>query len=128
VPTAAAAALLALLLAAGSGSPRPSVRAGDLHGPVPGDDGGRVWQVPVGAVDRDGSVVSFEVDWGDGSTLWVTTACGPVGEAVGLRLPHEYRRQGTYRFRVRATSVDHCAHPRLAQLSGWAARSFAVGP
>lgn len=128
MPTVAHALLAALVLVGAGGSPRPSVRMGDLHGPVPSEDGGRVWQVPVGAVDRDGSVVSFEVDWGDGRTLWVTTVCGPAGESVTLRLPHEYDGRGTYRVRVRATSVDDCDDPRRAQLSGWAAASFTIGP
>lgn len=124
--TAAGLVAAAVLVAAppagaAGGSPRPAVTLGELRGPVERASGELRWRLPVSAVDPDGSVVAVEVDWGDGTRLYVHTSCGAPGSAVPLHLAHAYARPGTYRVRVQATSVDDCAEPRLAQLSPWAA-------
>lgn len=106
--------------AAAGTSPRPAVEVGELRGPVTRPDGEVRWRLPVAAVDPDGSIVEVEVDWGDGSRLYLLTVCLGPGDPLTLHTTHAYERPGTYVVRARAISVDDCEAPAHLQRSPWA--------
>lgn len=110
-------------------SPRPAVELGELRGPVTRPDGEVRWRLPVAAVDPDGSIVEVEVDWGDGTRLYLLTVCLGAGAPLTLHTTHAYGRPGTYLVRARAISVDDCAEPAHLQRSPWAVAEVTVtGP